>query len=56
MRFINMHDGTGDEHSVFQNHVVAAADEKPLFAHKFDGPAIRAGVCPRPLRGFCLCN
>jgi hypothetical protein len=45
MRFINMHDGTGDEHSVFQNHVVASADEKPLFAHKFDGPAIRAGVC-----------
>jgi len=45
MRFINMHDGTGDAHCVFQNQVIASADEKTLFAHKFDGPVIRAGVC-----------
>ena len=55
MRFINMHDGTGDEHSVFQNHVVASADEKPLRTSLMDPPSGLASV-PRPLRGFCLCN
>ncbi len=41
MRFIDMHDGTGDEHCVFQNQGIASADEKISFAHKFDGPVIR---------------
>jgi hypothetical protein len=53
MRFINMHDGAGDEHCVFQNQVIASAGEKTSFAHKFDGPVIRAGVCS-PFTGWIL--
>jgi hypothetical protein len=30
-----MHDGTGDEHCVFQNQVIASADEKTSFAHRW---------------------
>jgi hypothetical protein len=56
MRFINMRDGTGNEHCVFQNQVIASAGEKTSFAHKFDGPVIRAGVCSPFTGGFCLCN
>jgi hypothetical protein len=43
MRFINMHDGTGDEHCVFQR--------RPYL--RTDGPVIRAGVCA-PFTGWIL--
>ena len=38
-----MHDGTGDEHCIFQNQVIASAD----------GPVIGAGVCS-PFTGRIL--
>ncbi len=55
MRFINMHDGTGDEHCVFQNQVIASADEKTSFAH---GWTRHRGwrLFPVHWGGFCLCN
>ena len=51
MRFINMHDGTGDEHCVFQNQVIASADEKTSFAQPMDLSSGLASV-PRSLGGF----
>ena len=55
MRFINMHDGTGDEHCVFQNQVIASAGEKTSFTNFVD-PSSGLVSVPRSLGGFCLCN